>query len=245
MPSTSAALERRTSLLQNHNVPGQHEIRENLGSPLLSQAVLHTMSPVAKELMCISKKFSTPPTIMWVNPTDTLEFISTNGARPVTITEPPRQIANIKAFTHSALMDIGNAIEAKVQHNNSIRIRRAVDSNERFERFECKNRIEFAVQQAEVRQRLQQTLKQEQMLQAFQEERDQLMEVHKENLRSMTAAMEEKYSNMANEKVAEASAEFERETLKLELRWRIEEQTYKAAMLEMERNAIAEVQYVY
>lgn len=237
LSSTTEALRRRQSLLVNHNVPGQHETNGNLGVPL-AKTVFRTLSPVAKELMGIENPLSKPPKIMWINPTDIL------SGKPVTITQPPPQIAKIKAFTHDTLMGLGVAIETKFQYKVAGRIEKAIADNEQFERFECKNRIQFAVEQKEAAEKLIQKLNEERLPQMFEEERQQMLNDHEEKLRVMTEEMEAKYSIIAEEAIAEAAAEFERASLELEIRWRIEEATYKACMEEMERNAKLEIELV-
>lgn len=116
---------RRSELLRNHDVPEPHEPLANLGKPL-GNVILSTLTPKAKELMGVSRKLTSVPSNLWISPSDRL-----NG---IVQLRPPITNSCVKALCHKTIMECGQEIEEKLQHETKALLKKALKENTVFER---------------------------------------------------------------------------------------------------------------
>ncbi|XP_037047804.1 FK506-binding protein 5-like isoform X2 [Bradysia coprophila] len=174
--SVERVLNRRASLLDNKTVPVHHETMSNLGT-FLGETVLSEMSPIAKEMMHLDKPFPVAPKTVWLSPSD-----RNNGKF---VLKPPPNEDVIKALTHEGILEIGSTVEKKLEEHWQTRIKEAKKEVEDFERFECNNRIKFALQQEKLAH--EKVLKQQRsdLLKMFQKDRDELIEESKTEMETL------------------------------------------------------------
>lgn len=235
-----SAFQRRSFLLKTNDVPGQHETTDSLGETL-GKTVLKTMSPVAQDLMGVKKPLSTAPSQMWVDPNDLL-----NGN---VVIRPPTTSACLKAFTHQKILELGMDIEQKIQHETAVLVDHAIGDTTEFERFaqqnflsslllsffkclamcrfECNKKVDFAVRQGQEELRSVLVSQRTELLNIFQDDRQQMIEEHAETANKLVESLSEEHKLANLKKTLELRMEYEQRISGLEIKLQESQQKHE------------------
>lgn len=227
--------QRRAELLQTFSVPTLEDAAESLG-PVLSAVVLNTMSQKAQLLIGVQRPLSIVPDNMWIAPQTRLD-----GGRIVQTV--PDRLECLQAFTHQKILEVGALIEQKWHEDKEAAIEQAKRDTELFEkyvrvrdkplhiiyymflvicRFECAQRIKFSVKTEHLKQTRKRELERDQLMAAFQVERDQMTKSHKSAIESNAALLRRELQLDFDRRLREEVGRMENEGAENECRWQLE-----------------------
>lgn len=92
-----------------------------------------------------------------------------------------------------------------------------------FQRFECQQRLDFAVREEEAKQLLERERERNDLVAMFQDERDLLIEQQTAAVEALTQSLTQKCQQETDLRVAAEVARVERECMEIECKWRVEE----------------------
>lgn len=103
-------------------------------------------------------------------------------------------------------------------------------------RFECENRLEFAVEQEKLKYEAIIQQQRAELLTIFQEERSQLIDAHNEEIECLKKNLKIKFDADFLCVKAELETMLEKKYIELDVKWQIDEQSLKAILEETKRD---------